>query len=70
MKTIHELHAFADAYSRAFAHVSRRDAEAVAGMLAVGSDEVLIYDQVPEAQSVMDAYWLWSAAREYQGENE
>lgn len=68
MKTIHELHAFIEAYASILGY--SRDAEAVTRMLAMDYDETLIYDLVPEAQSVIDAYLLWGAARNYQEEGE
>ena len=68
MKTVKEIEAFVEAYAGVCGYVSGKEAESVTLMLAMGKDEAWIYKQVPEARTVIDAYYLWGAAREYQEE--
>lgn len=69
MKTVKEIEAFVEAYAGVCGYVSGKDAESVTLMLAMGKDESWIYKQVSEARSVIDAYYIWGAAREFnQGE--
>jgi len=71
MKTTKEIQAFADAYSRICGYVSQSEAEAIANMLSQGIDEDDIYGRYFDATSVIDAYLLWGAAREFnEGESE
>jgi hypothetical protein len=60
-----EIQAFVDAYQDIMAYVKADDVKLIAEMLAAGVDEDEIYDQCPDATSVIDAYLLWGAAREF-----
>jgi hypothetical protein len=71
MKTAKEIATFVDAYSRICGYVSKEDVLAIATMLSQGIDEDDIYEKYFDATSVIDAYLLWGAAREFnQGETE
>jgi len=71
MKLAKEIEAFVDAYSNICGYVSKEDALAIANMLSQGIDEDDIYEKYFDATSVIDAYLLWSAAREFNlGEDE
>ena len=70
MKTVKEIEAFVDAYSRICGYVSKEDALVIANMLSQGIDEDDIYGRYFDATSVIDAYLLWGAARAFnQGES-
>jgi hypothetical protein len=66
MKTVAEIKAFVDAYSRICGYVSQSEVESIANMLSQGIDEDDIYEKYFDATSVIDAYLLWSAARKYE----
>lgn len=66
MKTIAELEAFVGAYARISGYVSEEDARKIATQLALGVVEDAIYEKHSDAVSVIDAYLLWGAARDYQ----
>ena len=65
MKTVAEIKAFVDAYQKIMAYVDANDVEPIATMLSEGADEDEIYANFPEATSVIDAYLLWYAAKEF-----
>jgi hypothetical protein len=60
-----EIQAFVDAYQNIMAYVKADDVKPIAEMLAAGVDEDEIYDTYGDAVSVIDAYLLWDAAREF-----
>jgi phage gp36-like protein len=64
MKTA-EIKAFAQAYAKICAYVSKVDAESIATMLANNVDEEVIYEKYFDATSVIDAYLLWEAAKQF-----
>jgi hypothetical protein len=60
-----EIKAFVNAYQNIMAYVDAYDVKPIAEMLAAGVDEGEIYDKYLDAQSVIDAYLLWNAAKEF-----
>ena len=60
-----EIKAFVNAYQNIMAYVDADDVKPIAEMLAAGVDEDEIYDKYFDAQSVIDAYILWGAAKEF-----
>jgi len=60
-----EIHAFVNAYQNIMAYVKADEVRHIATMLAAGVDEDEIYDMYGDAVSVIDAYLLWDAAREF-----
>jgi len=64
MKTT-EIKEFVQAYANICGYVSKADAESIATMLANNVDEDVIYEQYFDATSVIDAYLLWKAAKQF-----
>jgi hypothetical protein len=60
-----EIQAFVNAYQNIMGYVDADDVKPIAEMLAAGVDEDAIYDKYFDAQSVIDAYLLWDAAKEF-----
>ena len=63
-----EIKAFAQAYTNICGYVSKVDAESIATMLSNNVDEEVIYEQYFDATSVIDAYLLWEAAKQFSEE--
>lgn len=62
---VEEIEAFADAYQCSMAYLPINDVRVIALMLSQDMDEDEIYDRFPEATTVIDAYLLWGAAKEF-----
>jgi hypothetical protein len=60
-----EIQAFVDAYQNIMAYVNADEVRHIAEMLAAGVDEDEIYEQYPDATSVIDAYLLWGKAKDF-----
>jgi hypothetical protein len=60
-----EIKAFVNAYQNIMGYLDANDVEPIAIMLSEGVDEDEIYDKYFDATSVIDAYILWGAAKEF-----
>lgn len=65
MNTLKEINAFVEAYGRIFGNVPKDDVEHIVFMTVNEVDEEEVYKRFPDATSVLNAFYLWNTAKNF-----
>lgn len=65
MNTLKEINAFVEAYGRIFGNVPKDDVEHIVFMTVNEVDEEEVYERFPDATSVLNAFYLWNTAKNF-----
>lgn len=65
MNTLKEINAFVEAYGRIFGYVPKDDVENIVFMTVNEVDEEEVYERFPDATSVLEAFYIWNTAKNF-----